>query len=179
MSYLFASHPRISVGGSSENKIIEYRGVRSDSNSSSDHNSHFKFIPILVSTSEWALQAYLKDTTFLIKNTILDQVIYYFWIIILVRREICWVEEVSQLPGPRALRLDVAREEILVGRRGERERVELFAFEGSAGQAHPLTRQVFEVGRAVELDFDHVGRKQLGFENIQLHEFSSQGHHLN
>jgi len=77
------------------------------------------------------------------------------------------------------LRLDVAREEILVGRRGEREGVELFAFEGGAGQAHPLTRQVFEVGWAVELYFDHVRRQQIGIKNIQLHEFSSQGHHLN
>jgi hypothetical protein len=106
------------------------------------------------------------------------QVGTYFWIIILVGREIGRVKEVPELPGPRALRLDVAREEILVGRRGECERVELFAFEGSARQAHPLTRQVFEVGRAVELDFDHVGRQQLGFEYVQLHEFSSQGHHL-
>lgn len=176
--YLFTSHPRISVGGSSKNKIVENRGVGSDADSSSDHNSHFKFVPVLVSTSEWTFQTYLRHKNIKLIANPFGSNKNYFWVIVLIRSEVSRVEEVSQLPGPRTLRLDVTREEILVGRRCEREGVELFAFESSAGQTHPLTRQVFEVGWAVELYFDHVGWQQLGFQNVQLHEFRPQGHHL-
>ena len=48
------------------------------------------------------------------------------------------------------------REEVLVRRAGQREGVVLLRLDGRAGEADPLAGEHLHVGRAVELDLDHV-----------------------
>lgn len=77
-----------------------------------------------------------------------------------------------------SLRLDVARQEVLVRRRRERERVVLGGFERGAVEPHPLAGQVLEVGRPVELHLEHVGRQQLRLQDVQRHVLGAQADHL-
>lgn len=51
----FASHPRVPIGGGTEDKIIEDGSVGGDSDPSSNHHSHFELVPILIATAEWSL----------------------------------------------------------------------------------------------------------------------------
>nr|CAD7199333.1 unnamed protein product [Timema douglasi] len=129
-----AIYPGVSVGGCPEDQIVEDRGVGRHTYTSPDHHSHLKLVPILVTTSERTLQSNLGQY----RNRLITR-----------------VKVVPQLPGPRTLGLDVARQEVLVGGRRQGERVELLGLEGGARQSHPLTGQVLEVGRTVELDSDH------------------------
>lgn len=95
-----------------------------------------------------------------------------------LRIDVARIEEISQLPRPLPLCFYVARQEILVRGRGQRERVVFRRLQSSTVQAHPLAGKVFEVRRTVEFHFEHVGRQQFGFEYIQRHVFGPQTHHL-
>lgn len=77
-----------------------------------------------------------------------------------------------------SLRLDVARQEVLVRRRRERERVVLGGFERGAVKPHPLAGQILEVGWPVELNLEHVGRQQLRLQDVQCHVLGAQADHF-
>lgn len=67
------------------------------------------------------------------------------WVLLIVNI-VMWVEELPKLPRPRALGFDVARQEVLVGRRSEGEGVVFRLPESGAVEANPLAAQVLEVG---------------------------------
>lgn len=94
------------------------------------------------------------------------------------RVDVVRVEEVPQFPRPLALRLDVTGQEVLVRGRGQGERMVFRGLERRAVQPHPLARQVFEVGRTVELHLQHVGRQQFSLQDVQRHVLGPQAHHL-
>lgn len=94
------------------------------------------------------------------------------------RVDVARVEEVPQFPCPVPLRLDMAGQEVLVRRRRQRERMVFGGLERGAVQPYPLAGQVFEIGRTVELDLEHVGRQQFGLEYVQRHVLGPQADHL-
>ena len=154
IGYLFAGDARVAVGGGAEDEVVEDGGVGRDADAAADHDGHLELVPVLVAAAEGSVQ--------------LDLGVHDVGV------EVARVEVVAQLPGPRALRLDVAREEVFVRRRRQRERVELFGLDLGAGQADPLAGQVLEVGRPVELDFEHVAGQELRLDDVELHELGAQ-----
>jgi len=56
--------------------------------------------------------------------------------------------------------------------------MEFMGPEGSAGEADPLPGQILEIRRSIVLDFNHVRREELRFNNVQFHIFRSEGHNL-
>lgn len=92
--------------------------------------------------------------------------------------DVARVKEISQFPRPLSLRFDVARQEVLVWRRGQRERMVLRRLQGGTVQTHPLAGQVFKVRRTIELHLQHVRRQKFGLQYIQSHILGSQAHHL-
>ena len=85
------------------------------------------------------------------------------------------VEGVAKLPRPRPVRLDVHREEVLVRRRRQRERVVLLRLDRRAGEANPLPGEHLHVRRAVELDFDDVRGQELRLQYVELHVPDGRG----
>lgn len=100
-----ASHARIAVGRRTEDQVVEDRCIGCDSDAAANHDGHLELVPILISATKRAVQ--------------LDFRIHLLGV------EVARIEVVAQLPRPWPLRLDVARQEILVGRRCECERMEL------------------------------------------------------
>lgn len=86
----------------------------------------------------------------------------YFWLV-LIGIVVAGIKVVAQLPCPGALRLDVARQEVLMRRRGQGETVELICSKRRARQSHPLAREVLEIGWPVEFDLDDVRWQQFSF----------------
>ena len=89
-------------------------------------------LPILIASSEGSIQ--------------LDFRVHFIGV------EVARIEIVAQFTGPRALRFDVARKEVLVRRRCQRKRVELFRLDLGARQTDPLARKILEIRWPVELD---------------------------
>jgi len=74
-----------------------------------------------------------------------------FWI------DIAWIKEISQLPRPVPLRLDMAGQEIFMWSRSQRERMVFRRLQSSTIQTYPLAGQILKVWWAVELYFEYVG----------------------
>ena len=58
------------------------------------------------------------------------------------------------------------------------EGVELVWCQSRAGGVDVLPREELVVGRAVELDLDHLGGKQLGLQDVKLHVAAPHADHL-
>lgn len=101
----------------------------------------------------------------------------YFWMIFF-RVIITGIKVVTKFPCPRTLRLDVTWQEVLVWRWGQRERVKLLGPKRSARETDPLSRQVFEVRWAVELDPNDVWRQKFCFHDVERHVLCAKTYHL-
>ena len=153
-----ASYARVPVGGCTEHQVVEDGGVGRDADASAHHDGHFEFVPVLISATEGAIQ--------------LDLGVHD------VRIEIAGIKVVAQLPSPRPLSLDMARQEVFMRRGCQRERVEFLGLDLRARKADPLAGKVLEVGRTVELDLEHVRRQQLRLDDVQFHELGAQADDL-
>lgn len=101
----------------------------------------------------------------------------YFWMIFF-RVIITGIKVVTKFPCPRTLRLDVTWQEVLVWCWGQRERVKLLSSKRSARETDPLSRQVFEVRWAVELDLNDVWRQKFCFHDVERHVLCAKTYHL-
>ena len=155
---LLAGDARVAVGRRAKHQIVEDGRVGRHSDASAHHHGHFELVPVLIAAAKRAVQ--------------LDLGVHLLGV------EVARVEIVAQFPRPRPLRLDVTRQKVLVGSRRQSERVELFRLDSGTGKTDPLARKVLEVGRAVELDFEHVRWQQDRLDNVQTHEFGPQADHL-
>lgn len=72
----------------------------------------------------------------------------YPWRILLVVHVVMRVKEFPEFPRPRSLRLNVARQKVLVWSRRKRERMVLRLAKGGTRHAYPLPTLVLEVGRS-------------------------------
>lgn len=84
---LLTSDTGVSVGAGAEHQIIEDGSVRSDTDTTANHNSHLELVPVLIAAAEGSFNADL-------------------WLVL--RIIIAGVKVIAQLPGPWALRLNMA-----------------------------------------------------------------------
>jgi hypothetical protein len=52
---LFARHTRIAISRGSKDQIVQNGCIRSDTNATANHDSHFELVPVLVATTERTL----------------------------------------------------------------------------------------------------------------------------
>ncbi len=54
--HLLAGYAGVAIGGGAKDQVVEDGGIGSDTNTSTDHNGHLEFVPVLVSSSERSLK---------------------------------------------------------------------------------------------------------------------------
>lgn len=135
-AHLLTRDTRISVSRRSKYEVVEHRSVRGDPDPSPHHHRDLELVPILVPAAKRALNTNFR--------------------IFVLRIIIAGIEIIPEFPCPRSLCFYVARQKILVRRRGQRKRMKLVGSEGGAGETHPLSRQVFQVRRPIKLDLYYV-----------------------
>lgn len=153
-AHLLTRDSRIPVGGRAEHEVVQHGGVRSDADTTAHHHRDLELVPVLIPAAERALYPYLRT--------------------LVLRTVVARIEVIAQLPRPRSLCLDVAGQKVLVRRRGQREGVKLVRPEDGAREAQPLSGQVLQVRRPVELDLYHVRGQQLRLDDVQGHVLGSQ-----